>query len=70
MFAEPECPGPDCWMCSGAYCETHFNDPCDCDVVARHMRPRGRPRVEIPELVDVSTLEDMAQGRRVRVPVR
>lgn len=31
-----ECPGPDCPSCSGEYCDIHFHDPCDCDVVARH----------------------------------
>ena len=27
----------DCTRCSGEYCEKHFNEPCDCDVVDRHM---------------------------------
>lgn len=29
------CP-EDCQMCSGEYCENHFAEPCDCDVVDRH----------------------------------
>jgi hypothetical protein len=36
---QPECPGPDCQKCSGGYCETHFNQPCECDVVDRHRVP-------------------------------
>lgn len=27
---------PDCQRCSGEYCDTHINDPCDCDVIDRH----------------------------------
>lgn len=32
----PVCPGPECHMCSGEYCSVHMNEPCDCDVLARH----------------------------------
>lgn len=30
-----ECPR-DCQRCSGEYCDTHFTDPCECDVIQRH----------------------------------
>jgi len=33
--------GDDCGRCSGEYCETHGNDPCDCDVVDRHTVQRA-----------------------------
>jgi len=26
----------NCAKCSGEYCETHFDKPCDCDVIERH----------------------------------
>lgn len=32
---ELTCP-EDCPRCSGEYCDQHFADACDCDVVARH----------------------------------
>jgi len=36
-FGQPEqsCK-PDCKMCSGEYCATHYAQPCDCDVIDRH----------------------------------
>lgn len=37
---ELACP-EDCPMCSGEYCERHFDRPCGCDVVDRH-RPEAR----------------------------
>lgn len=41
--AEPEFPGEDCKACSGEYCYTHFNQPCDCDVSERHEnKPKER----------------------------
>ena len=36
---EDRCPQTgeyDCTRCSGEYCETHTDRPCDCDVVQRH----------------------------------
>ena len=35
MDTELKC-DEDCIMCSGEYCEQHFDQPCDCDVVDRH----------------------------------
>lgn len=31
----PQC-DENCRRCGGAYCDKHFNDPCDCDVIDRH----------------------------------
>lgn len=45
---QPECPGPDCQMCSGEYCERHFNDPCECDTAQRHFRPSAGHEVKEP----------------------
>lgn len=42
--SEKECPGPDCQMCSGEYCEIHMGDPCDCDVIDRHKIQTSIPR--------------------------
>lgn len=33
-----------CTRCSGEYCERHFDQPCDCDVVERHSSPAPAPR--------------------------
>ena len=51
-FEEPECPGEDCKACSGEYCYTHFNQPCDCDGYERH--------VDKPP--NASTLYEIAYG--------
>lgn len=39
MSDSDKCPitgEPDCSMCSGEWCEWHFDDPCDCGVAERH----------------------------------
>lgn len=36
---ESECPGPNCWMCTGEACHQCYpgcEPPCDHDVIERH----------------------------------
>ena len=33
---DPECPGPECMLCTGEYCAIHTIYPCDCDCLERH----------------------------------
>jgi hypothetical protein len=32
----------NCHQCSGEYCATHFNEPCECNVVERHTNSLGK----------------------------
>ena len=40
------CPGPDCGRCNGSFCEEHGIGPCDCDVLARHVKRSFSPTPE------------------------
>lgn len=57
----PGCPcEPDCPKCSGAYCETHGADHCECDVVARHQITKPA----IPEFFLISKKERERRRKR------
>jgi hypothetical protein len=56
--APEEC-GKDCTRCSGEYCNIHFDQPCDCDVVERHRQSAATPLHSWEQIVDSAT--DAAQ---------
>lgn len=47
-----------CYMCSGEYCATHYNSPCDCDVVDRHTYKVTDMPSNLPDDVTPKMIED------------
>jgi phosphoribosylaminoimidazole carboxylase (NCAIR synthetase) len=37
----------DCNMCSGEYCNIHFTDKCECDVIDRHKMKHEIEQLEL-----------------------